>query len=453
MNIPFDEIMVPLSAALGLSLIVERILEFFKNLLQPMLGSQEGRKMPKPTAVDPKLEDLEKTLQRNQSAKETEQKAEATDRMQIKAQADQEKDPTKRKALLETLMEHEKDGEMDERCSHSIVLTTPATDPDDGTTLKAFILQLVGFAVGIFLAHYSGIGLFNSFLKVLKSPQILPPLDYLMTGLLIGAGSGPMHILMRFISERKIPAAEPEYAVKEQTTSQPKMLPFATAILPASHQLADEDWLDIPYDGGIDCDKLEKVHHRTKNPDLIVYHHTAMNSNSSFKDVVRVIQSRTDSHNNSWLTGYHCVVLADGSIHPFCRWDRFGNHAVGYNGSSLGIAFNGNFEPDPKVPFSNPTGRYGPIRPTEAQLKAGARVVTLWTKIYKITPVFKKSILAHRLISSKACPGSAFPEDEFMRWVDFYCNQWEKSEAIQERIAAFRQKSFLFLNQKSNLLA
>ena len=54
--------------------------------------------------------------------------------------------------------------------------------------------------------------------------------------------------------------------------------------------------------------------------------------------MVKVIKDK------GWLTGYHCVVVKDGSIHPFCRWDRYGNHAKGHNLTSLGIAFNGNFE-------------------------------------------------------------------------------------------------------------
>jgi len=44
---------------------------------------------------------------------------------------------------------------------------------------------------------------------------------------------------------------------------------------------------------------------------------------------------------------------------------------VGFNRRSLGISFNGNFETNPNVPFSNPDSRYGPPRPMEPQLRAG----------------------------------------------------------------------------------
>ena len=39
----FSAILVPLSAALGLSLIVERTLELVQNLLERFLGKPEGR--------------------------------------------------------------------------------------------------------------------------------------------------------------------------------------------------------------------------------------------------------------------------------------------------------------------------------------------------------------------------------------------------------------------------
>ncbi len=198
-------------------------------------------------------------------------------------------------------------------------------------------------------------------------------------------------------------------------------------------------WQDLPYLGGVNREKLEHVHRRAGNPDLIVYHHTAMNSGSTFEDVVRVIESK------NWVTGYNCVILADGSIRPFCRWDRFGNHAVGFNRRSLGIAFNGNFETDPAVPFSNPDGRMGLPRPTEVQLKAAARVVTLWTFLYPIAVDFDDQIIPHNRISSKACPGSQFPYDEFRRLIEHYRKKWEESEQVQERLEEFKLKPYLFV--------
>ena len=169
-----------------------------------------------------------------------------------------------------------------------------------------------------------------------------------------------------------------------------------------------------------------------------MYHHTAMNSASSFDDVVRVIKAR------GFVTAYHCVVLASGSIRPFCRWDRFGSHAKNYNVRSLGISFHGNFETNPAVPFSNPDGRMGPPEPTEVQLEMGARVVALWTFLYPIPVDFAKAIIPHKQIADKACPGSRFPYDRFMRLVERYRGAWERSPAVQERLEAFKLKPFIY---------
>jgi hypothetical protein len=202
--------------------------------------------------------------------------------------------------------------------------------------------------------------------------------------------------------------------------------------------------LDIAYAGGVDREKLEWIHRRRANPDMIVFHHTGMHRNSTFEDVVRLIQSRKDSQGNPWVTGYNCVITADGVIHPFCRWDRYGNHAAGFNMRSLGLAFNGNFEIDPRVPFSNPDGRLGPPQPTEPQLKAGARIVVLWTFLYDIEVDFYKSIIPHNQVSSKTCPGTAFPYDAFKKWVEFYRERWERSPAVQEQIEEFKLKPYLY---------
>jgi hypothetical protein len=170
-----------------------------------------------------------------------------------------------------------------------------------------------------------------------------------------------------------------------------------------------------------------------------------MNSQSTFNDVVRVIKDRKDTQGNNWLTGYHCVILADGSIRPFCRWDRFGNHAAGNNNNSLGLAFNGNFESDPNVPYSNADGKYGNFKPTEAQLRSAARVITLWTWLYKIKIDFTTHIIPHRTISSKTCPGTTFPDVELQRWIEYFADKWEKSAEAKEKIEIFKLKPYLFV--------
>jgi hypothetical protein len=393
----YDSFMVTLSTVLGASLLVERFLEFVKNISEPFIGGKYKRIIPPLKDVDRKIDELEKEIEAGKQ-----------------------------------------DGEWDERYPLNTVLVEPATNPDDGTVSRVFVIQLMGFAFGIVAAHLFGVRLFDALTG--GSSHIAPWEDFLLTGLLIGGGSAPIHMLMRFITRHKVESPsgnrmdsseEKENQEKPGTVEEP--------------QVVDE--LDIPYSGGVDRDKLEWRHVRKENPTLIVYHHTAMKLNSTFEDVLRVIKSRKDSNGNHWITGYNCVIMADGAVKPFCRWDRYGNHAKGYNAKSLGIAFNGNFETDPRIPNSNPDGKYGPSRPTEAQIKGGARVVALWTFLYNIAPDFDNTIIPHKKIAQKACPGSNFPYEEFKGWVEFYRNWWKKSPGMMERIDAFKMKPYLYVNK------
>ncbi len=445
-TIPLESILVPLTAVLGLSLTVERVLEFAKNILERMIASKEGRAIPKLKTADDTIMRMEDVLRRERALREAEEEAKqnARKRQQLLEKLDSEKDLKKREEIKNELKALEDQSEFDERVSNATVLVEPATDPDDGKTLRVFILQLLGVVIGIVLVHFSGIQLFNSFLMALGSQIWLPKsLDFLLTGLLIGGGSAPMHVLVRFITERKFmqerdkepaedaPAEETNGNADKQPADAPKVITTPAA--------EESDWVDIPYNGGVDREKLENIHVRKQNPDLIVYHHTAMNSKSTFQDVVRVIKDR------NWSTGYNCVIHYSGSIHPFCRWDRYGNHAIGYNMRSLGISFNGNFETNSAVPFSNPSGRMGPSRPSEAQLRAGARVVALWTFLYDIEIDFEKTIIPHNKISSKTCPGSSFPYDEFKKWVEHFHSKWSQSDFAGEKIAAYKLKPYLYV--------
>ena len=151
------------------------------------------------------------------------------------------------------------------------------------------------------------------------------------------------------------------------------------------------------------------------------------------EDLVRVIKESTDANGNHWVTGYHCVILGDATIAPFCRWDRYGNHAAGYNRQSLGLTFMGNFETDPRGPFSNSDGRYGPSpadRGAAGERGPGGGARTL---LYDIAPDFDELIIPHRQISSKSCPGSNFPYATFRDLVRDFHSRWKQDPVLQER--------------------
>jgi hypothetical protein len=243
-----------------------------------------------------------------------------------------------------------------------------------------------------------------------------------------------VHFLIEFITRRKISSLrsageEGATPVEERAASTPGVGPHVAA----------EGSIGVPYDGGVDVQGLEHVHLRPANPDLIVVHHTGMHSDTTFAEVVSLIKQK------GWLTGYHCVVLKDGSIHPFCRWDRYGTHVRGYNRRSLAIALHGNFETDPAQPFANADGRYGLTAPSDVQLDAAARVVALWTFLYEIPLAFESAIVPHSALVPTACPGSNFPLVLFQQLIRSYRQQWEQSEEARREIALFQQRPFLYV--------
>ena len=430
----FKTLMLLLSTALGYSFIVERILEGLSGLLDRLLqrfGPPESRSSPPGEELPAALQRIEEERKRHL----------AEERAQIEAQLIHPPKPlspaqeTRLRRRLKELKDYPPEKyplEIPEQYDVQPVLVEPATRRDSRLTLRTFWMQMIGTFAGIVICFYSRFGLFEPIGLFHNLPDAL---DWLFTGILIGSGSQPIHFLIQFITQRKV--VELKVSPGTEVLPAERRIPAAPQIL-----LREPAWdspLSIPYDGGIDRDKLEAIHLRPDNPNLIVYHHTAMNLHSTFADVVETIRKR------GWITAYHCVITEDGGIHPYCRWDRYGNHARGYNLRSLGIAFNGNFETDPAVPYSNANGDYGPATPTDEQLRSGAMVIALWTFLYKIPLDFREAIIPHHQISRKSCPGSQFPEDKLKSLVRSVHAEWKKSEQARREIALFKQKQFLYV--------
>ena len=445
--IDYSAVIIPLSVAAALALAVERLLEVARHLSEPFLGARGTRKMPEIESSNRAFDDLVKRIDKAKADEAAELRAEAgnQERQNLlgvvrKEQHAADVNAQEREQALNRLKAMESETEWGERYDGATVLVVPATDPDDGKTLRAFVLQILGFAAGIILARMFDVQLFSALLME-QSATFPVAMDYLITGLLIGGGSKPVHLLLRFITQRKVIVGH-ESRPTEETEAEPMPSPVTPVVstqAPPAAGTGAHDWVDIAYKGGVDRDSLESVHRRQHNPNMIVYHHTAMSSNSTFQDVVQVIKDR------GWSTGYNCVIMPSGEIKPFCRWDRYGNHAAGHNRNSLGIAFHGNFETDPNVPFSNVDGRLGLPRPTEAQIRAGARVVALWTILYNIDIDFENTIVPHNTIAAKACPGGNFAYEEFEKWVVYFSESWEKSAYARQRIEAFKNKPYLYV--------
>ncbi|RMF56655.1 MAG: N-acetylmuramoyl-L-alanine amidase [Calditrichaeota bacterium] len=325
-----------------------------------------------------------------------------------------------------------------------------ATPPDLLKTTKEFWSQIFGTLVatlGCFYLKFS-IFVFITWLKDRSVPidTIQPEFwEYIFTGIIIGAGSKPVHFLMDFLIQRKLRVARQQPVAEAAPAGGAAggvlvPLPAPRPAKPCTTlPKTIEEIVGFTYDGGDRPERLENTHLFKKPIDLIVFHHTAMHADSPFEEVVREFDRK------GWLTGYNCVVLKDGTIRVLCRWDRFGNHVRGYNNHSLGVALHGNFETNPRVPFSNHDGRYGMLHPTMPQVDAAARVAALWALMHKIevkfpprdAADFDKGVVPHNHLAQKACPGNNFPYQTFRGLVTKYTDKWRADKEFKSALEDF----------------
>jgi hypothetical protein len=310
---------------------------------------------------------------------------------------------------------------------HHAIKVFPIPQPSLTKIKQRAFLQLAAAGLGIAAAEAFDVRLVGLIFESFQHHRLM---DTLVTGLVIGGGSQPIHVLLRFLTTRRMDLQEAAEARKASPAAAKVSTPPVTT--------KPERLINIRYDGGIDKDKLQSRNKRPGDPDKIVYHHTAMHHENSFQAVVDEITKI-----KKWSTGYHCVIMPDGEIEFFCRWDRVGNHAYGANQESLGIAFHGNFHTRGQDAFTNFNGQFGNQEPTDAQIEAGARVIALWAHLYKIPLDFQRHIIPHYLVKPTACPGSNFPHDKLQGAIEATYNRWQTGKAQQE-INTYRDLPYVF---------
>ena len=120
--------------------------------------------------------------------------------------------------------------------------------------------------------------------------------------------------------------------------------------------------------------------------EMIVLHHAAA-KNCTAQDIHSWHIAR------GWSgVGYHFIIRKDGQIYRGRPENVVGAHATGYNSTSIGICFEGDFtmETMPK-----------------AQLEAGKELIAYLKDKYNIT-----NVKAHRDLMNTSCPGKNFPFNE-----------------------------------------
>src|SRR5260370_36155144 len=73
--VAFAAVMVPLSKALGLSVVVERVIEFSKNLLEPLRATRDTRAQPGMDSARQAVADAQTLAQRDAATRAVEQSA------------------------------------------------------------------------------------------------------------------------------------------------------------------------------------------------------------------------------------------------------------------------------------------------------------------------------------------------------------------------------------------
>lgn len=130
---------------------------------------------------------------------------------------------------------------------------------------------------------------------------------------------------------------------------------------------------------------------------IFVHHSLTKDSGTVSWGAIRKYHTRTLKPPFSDI-GYHAgvelVLSGDEAEYEILMgrtWDKTGAHVRGHNHDSLGICFVGN---------------YDKISPRKEMLKAGAKVIALWLKLFNLSV---DDIYSHHNFDiHKTCPGKLF---------------------------------------------
>lgn len=117
----------------------------------------------------------------------------------------------------------------------------------------------------------------------------------------------------------------------------------------------------------------------------IVVHHSEVSSRHTVKDIHQW------HLNKGWAgIGYHFFIDKEGAVYGGRPLWAKGAHAYGYNGVSIGICLEGNFNKQ---------------QPEEKQLESAALLIALLNRIYHDAAIVRHN----ELTKKKDCPGRLFP--------------------------------------------
>lgn len=139
---------------------------------------------------------------------------------------------------------------------------------------------------------------------------------------------------------------------------------------------------------------------------IIVHHSFTKDSKTVSWGAIRKYHTETYKWSD---IGYHAgveMVVSGNEVYYEIfmgrMWDRQGAHTMGQNHDSLGICFVGNYDER--------------VLGIQA-IRAGARLIALWSKLYNISI---DDIYPHSAFSEKSCPGKLFDMELLKKYVKHY---------------------------------
>lgn len=289
--------------------------------------------------------------------------------------------------------------------------------------LKMFLMQSTAFIAGIIICYYSDLGIAKEFqIAAGKSAKLW---DIFLAGIFISGGSEPIHQLINFLKNHKNNLKGQRIDLESRQT--------VTEISVSKEKFPK---LNISYNGGNDPrtpgHSLRKI-----DPLYIVIHHSASSENSSFESIVKDQKKERKNAKGPYVLdpSFHSVITYDGKYHNYCRWDSVGWHTAKgkrvSNSNSLGLCFTGNFHKNN-------------IKPSEAQIETGARILALWRILYNIE---EANVVPHRIVKTRhtVCPGSNFPFDRLAALSTQLQKEWAKNRSIQKEISKFKKLEYIYV--------
>lgn len=139
---------------------------------------------------------------------------------------------------------------------------------------------------------------------------------------------------------------------------------------------------------GLNMNESNMQYRNTSSINALVVHHIEAEGSYWTVDFINEMHKR----DNGWSgIGYHIYIRKDGTVYRGRKDCYVGAHCQGFNSSSIGIAFEGNFDKSTTVM-------------TDAQYNAWVEVYNYYKSLYGTLPVY-----GHKEKSSSLCPGNYFP--------------------------------------------